>query len=194
MNLTLTGGTEQQRSWFDRALSRCKYNFDVIDADVNVSWPAEPSCVGHTEFACTHWNGAAWAIEIRATLDTDQSSLFYDETCVHELGHVAWFVRTTDAARQAMCPFFYRDGVGGGRVIGEAADLNPLDSDWDLRIQETMAEIFKDTVLPDSSREFDNRTQWKVDPAHWSDVMGPLFPATLNGTEKVVSYAEGVAG
>lgn len=182
MNLSFNGGTQQQRSWFERAMSRCRYDFTALDADVRVSWPAEPSCPGHKEYACTHWNetDSRWEIEIRATLDADVSSLFYDETCVHELGHVAWFVKTAEGDRQALCPHFYRDDPTG-RVVGEAADLNPLDSPWDQRIQETMAEIFKDAVLPDSSREYDNRTQWKVVEDQWATVLAPLFAGSGGG-------------
>lgn len=189
MNLTLTGGTEQQRSWFDRALSRCKYNFDVIDADVNVSWPAEPTCPGHKEFACTHYDGAVWQIEIRNTLDSDQSMTFYEETCIHEAMHVVTFVKAVPTTAAA---WFYKN-ADSGRVNGEVADWNPLDSDWGDRIQETVAEVLKDVFLADQYRAFDNRTNWLLDQAHFTDLMNLVVPAATGGFEHTLAYIDSFA-
>jgi hypothetical protein len=189
MNLTLTGGTQQQRDGFSRAISRCTYPFDTLTADVNVSWPPEPTCPGHKEFACTHNDGAVWQIEIRNTLDSDQPMAFYEETCIHEAMHVVTFVK---ALPTSITAWFYKDS-GSGRVNGEAADWNPLDSDWGDRIQETVAEVLKDVFLADQYRYADNRTNWLLDQDHFTDLMNLVIPTATGGEEKTIAWLDSFA-
>jgi hypothetical protein len=189
MNLTLTGGTSQQRQWVTEAIRRANYPFDDLDVHVFVTWPAEPSLPGHKEFAATTTvDGINFALEIRASLDSStdpdySGRAFYEETVIHEIAHVITFARTTEAARQTMCPCFYKLVTGEGVVHGTAADLNPGAAPWGDRIQEAMAEIIKDTILANTFREYDNRTNWQLDPDHFLDFMAAMFPTPHGGLD-----------
>lgn len=197
MELVLTGGTGQQRAWFDAALKAVRYPLDHLeDVTVTVSWPVEPSLPGHKEFACTTTpDGLEFTLEIRRALDTSTVSdfsgrLFYEETVVHELAHVICFALTTEAEREAMCPWFFRYVSGEGEVRGVAADLNPIDAAWGDRIQETMAEVIKDSILASGERDYDNRTNWKLDESHYQEFMQTFLPVIETGAEHIFSSSD----
>lgn len=187
MNLTLIGGTGQQRQWFEEALRRITYPLDSLEVNVTVTWPVEPSLPGHREFACTSTpDGINFALEIRESLDTSTMSdysgrLFYEETVVHEMAHVITFAMTTTEEREALTPMFYKTVQGEGLVRGTAPDLNPADKDWGDRIQETMAEVVKDAIMPSTYRDYDNRTNWLLDKAQYEAFMHAIYPTGTGG-------------
>jgi hypothetical protein len=190
VNVTLTGGTSQQRQWFEEAVREAgTYPFDKLTVNVTVSWVDEPPCPGHKETACTTTaDGVNFELKIRNTLDTF-GRLFYDEIVVHELGHVISFALTTVAERQTMCAWFHKHVPGEGDVPGTAADLNPLDQPWEDRIQEAMAETVKDAIMPDRYREADNRTNWEIDRDRYEDFMTAMMPPDVTGTERILGWS-----
>lgn len=194
MIVTLVGGTGQQRQWVEEAIRRVTYPLDRLAVNVTVTWPTEPPCPGHKEFACTTTpDGVNFAMSIREAFDSStdpdySGRTFYEETIVHELGHVITFARANLAAREAMCPWFMRRVSGEGIVHGVAAQLDNADDLWEDRIQEAMAETIKDAILPHGYRDYDNRTNWEIDPAHYDDFMTAMVPGDVTGTETIMKW------
>lgn len=194
MNLTLVGGTEQQRAWVNEAFRRTPgADWDgLIDGDVTFVWDEDPPCPGHKESACTQVDGSGAAIvTIRSNLDDPEAwpdgKLFYVETVVHELGHILTFLHIPEPSREAMCEWFVYDGGEGDRRVGAAEDLNPLDKPWADRIQECMAEIIKDAYLAEEYRAADNRTNWRLDPARYEEFMSNFAASGSGGEEHIFS-------
>jgi hypothetical protein len=203
MIVNYTGGTGQQRSWFESALAHMQFPWDSNSAlTVNVSWPNEPSVPGHSEYACTTQQADYnhFALEIRKTLDTDAAFLarnsplgdgrppsslqnFYMECVAHELAHVLWF-HLIDApsppSTTEICAWFVKQERGTGDVIGTPADLHPPSTAWEDMLQEGIAEALKDALLPEGFREYDNRTKWSLKKEHYDDFMS-LFILTVAG-------------
>jgi hypothetical protein len=212
-----TGGTGQQRAWFQAALAHMQFPWDSLVAlTVNVSWPAEPSLPGHSEYACTTQQADYnhFALEIRNILDTDAGYLarnsplgdgrppsslqdFYVECVAHELGHVLWF-HLIDApsppALAPICAWFVRHEQGTGEIAGTPADLHPAGAKWEDMLQEGIAETLKDALLPEGFREYDNRTKWVLKKEHYTDFMSLFINQSEEaGTERVRMYFDGTA-
>jgi hypothetical protein len=96
-------------------------------------------------------------------------------------------------------------GTGSGLLTGVLADWNPLDSPWSERVQEAVAEVLKDALLPDVLRVYDNRTNWTLDkskyqllltkmgavaPTSFTRFSGSPFPPIADITFEGVTYAE----
>lgn len=183
--LEINGGTAQQRAWVNEAMARSQVDWlTAIPSEwtVRFVWADEPPLPGHQESACTiaFPDTSLAIITIRSNLDNPEAwpegKPFYVETVVHELGHVLCFTMTTEADREAMCPWFSYDGGDGDMRQGTAADLNPTDRPWADRIQECMAEIVKDALLPEQYRAADNRTNWRIDKSRFTDFFAALIP------------------
>lgn len=187
MELTFDGGTSQQRQWFQEAVNHARFPWDDLEVSVTVSWPLEPSLPGHKEFACTTTSdGVNFELEIRRSLDSStqpdwSGRTFYEETVVHELAHVITFARSTLAEREALCAAFFKRVSGEGDTHGTAAELDDPDDAWEDRIQEAMAEVIKDTIMPESYRDYDNRTNWQLDPTSWDTFWAGLLAQTPAG-------------
>lgn len=188
MNLTLTGGTARQRQWVQDAIQLSTFDWDSFNFDVEVQWVSEPPCPGHKEYACTQTDESGNSvIYIRDTLDDGTiykppwgGKLFYMETAIHELMHAAWFARATATDITNVVGWFSMNVVGEGKVIGTAADYDPLDKPWADRIQEAIAETLKDIFLPETYREGDNRTNWTLDKTYLNLLMQVV--GTRSGT------------
>lgn len=187
------GGTDRQRAWVVEAMALSTVDWANVLPDshtVRFEWAAEPPLPGHTEAACTFTDGALSVVTIRNNLDDPLTSVarelvgtdpqavkrFYQEAVVHELGHVLTFTMMTTEEREAFCTAFTYDGDDGEARAGTAADLNPTEKPWADRIQECMAEIVKDALLPDQNRWADNRTNWRIDRARFEEFFTALIP------------------
>lgn len=173
--------TAQQRQWFEDALVRTRFAIDRGSVVVNVETVAEPSCPGHKDYMCTHTTDGVATIEIRETADDATSPLnawlpnpardikpYFQEAVIHELGHAFFFKHFSDAGSiDTLASYFQRFGNGNGSINGTAADWNPLTKPWEDRIQEALAEFFKDVYLDPEYRVFDNRTNWNFNEAHF---------------------------
>lgn len=164
------------RAWCEAAIQLCAYPLDKLDIDVAVEAVAEPPCVGHQDYMCTS-SGSETVIHVRTGIEDPAHPMnaglpdpardtraFFIESFVHELGHVvAFHLITTDAQRTQAAALFRRAGATGeGLRTGTLADWNPLDKPWEDRIQEAVAEVFKDAWLDDALRVYEQRANWEV--------------------------------
>jgi hypothetical protein len=174
-------GTDREVAWFKEAVQRCTYPFERITTHVTVEWRAEVP-IGHTyagqatpytpNDACGRPNKAT--IILRHDLDDPNQSgkpkgfyagkRFYQETCIHELGHVVEF-KFSDAQIARMSALF--DG-------GSPADWADDGLNHDDRRRESFAETFKDVYLPLPFRRFNNRTRHKLLQSHFEEFMQVL--------------------
>lgn len=177
----------QQQQWFQEAISRLDHTFPAsqLPLKITVKTVPEPPCVGHNDYMCTQTlstDGVVTDIQIfiregaetqavarQAT--TDLAHAFFMEAVVHEFGHVLTFtyLALDDAAREEMAGWFIWRGEGGTTRHGELDDWNPTDKKWESRIQEAVAEWFKDLYMPRKYRAYDNRTDWWFDQDYLSD-------------------------
>lgn len=189
MNFSLTNGTARQTGLFNAALGICSYPLDGWkDKTVVVTWVPTVSNPDHSAFADSWVDGDTGHIEIRDDLDKPNRDVewtgdnFYMETVLHEMGHiVAGFKGVTSAQ---MTSLFAGNENGGYPGPGGT------DDDWDTgawqnRIQEAVAETFKDLWMAKSKRVYDNRTNWILSFSALRDfveLMWPPQPSTPEGT------------
>jgi hypothetical protein len=194
MNFTLDPSlTSTMRTWIQSALDLCSYPLKDVDIDVTFVKVAEPSTPGHQDTMGTTETGTVATIEIRDGLDdpthpmnaglpnpTQDTRFFFMETVIHEMGHVVSFhFIDNDTKRGVAAAAFTKTGeTGEGLKTGTLADWNPLDSAWEDRIQEAVAEVFKDTYLADSFRIYENRTHWDVSSGAFNALMTMLLANT----------------
>jgi hypothetical protein len=192
------GLSTRQREWIEDAINRLQFpfNFYQYGGDIAiVFYPTEePSCEGHKDYMCTRdnlelhgmdpnpnhlpdYDEGYWIIELRDNADelsTFNSHLppgatikdFFQESIAHEIAHVITFawIGDTEGDREDLVAMFWKEGAQG-----QLEDWNPLDKPWADRIQEAVAEFWKDLYLP--TRVFDNRTNWKMSRASYPDFM-----------------------
>jgi hypothetical protein len=181
----------QQRAWFDDALARCRFPMDRGGVDIDVKTVDEPSCPGHNDYMCSHTSATGALIEIRTAADdpdapfnqglpnpAKQIKQFFQESVIHELGHIFFYAALGDGAAEQLASMFYRDVQGETATHGTVEDWNPLDRKWVDRIGEASAEFFKDVYLPSTERVYDNRTNWAMDEdqfSAWIDVVDSII-------------------
>lgn len=178
--------TTQQRLWFQNALAHTRFAIDRGGVTIAVKTVVEPSAVGHKDYMATTVVGGVTTIEIRQGADDPASSFnqwlpdpvrdvqrFFQEAVIHELGHAFFFNHFNTPENQAtIASWFQRTyGLGAGGVNGTPVEWNPLDKQWSDRIQEALAEFFKDVYLNPEERVFDNRTNWSFNEAHFGDFL-----------------------
>jgi hypothetical protein len=209
--LTVSG---RQQQWFLDAVAHSTFPWDKFEATINVSIVAEPSCAGHQDEMCTHGTAPTWDIEIRERADDadvwfnnnvkDVVQKFYMELVIHELGHAVSFTTMDDDAKKTAVAglFVFQGPTGEGFRGGTLADWNPLGVAWEDRIQEAVAECFKDAFLPWQYRVYDNRTNWFLPKENWDAFMDyfkikiadEVLPTPPVLGETVNLIAEGVDG
>lgn len=178
MNFAFANGTPRQQALFSRAISACSYPFNAWPQTVTVSWMSEVSNPDHSAFADSFVDGGGGHIEIRSDLDTPNrdpewtGENFYMETCVHEMGHIIAGLKSVTAAQ--MTPLFI--GKGDGYPGAEGTDDDWNTGGWATRIQEAVAETFKDLWLDRTVRVYANRTDWILDHAHLRDYVEYMWP------------------
>lgn len=175
--------TSQQRQWCEDAMAWSRFPWNNSDLVVTVHTVAEPPCPGHADYMCTQSSDGHNDIWIRQGADDpnasfnanvkDEIHLFFAESFIHELGHAFSFqhMASDDESRSVIANWFYLEtatGEGNARR-GKLADWNPLAAAWEDRVQEGLAEFFKDVYLPDQYRVYENRTHWWMDQQFFSD-------------------------
>jgi hypothetical protein len=200
--------SNQVRAWINDALGRSTFRWADMVAQVAFQVVDDPSVPGHQDYMCTSPTGTTaqgvpmYLVEIRRGADDASSPFlqhlpnpptdtkpFFMESIIHELGHVQTLNHILDDTGKtglAVCFRLTRE-TGAGQRVGALEDWNPLDAAWELRIVEAVAELFKDTYMPDQYRVYDQRTNWdaiKEKFADWTDLMGVLGGAggTAPGT------------
>jgi hypothetical protein len=176
--------TTQQRQWFEDALARTRFAIDRGGVTVTVRTVVEPSAEGHKDYMATTVDGSGTVIEIRERADDPTAPFnlwlpnpvqdikrFFQEAVIHEIGHVFFFNHFNSTGHQeTFCSWFSRTfSPGIGEMQGSAYDWNPLDKVWADRIQEALAEFFKDVYLDPEKRVFDQRTNWNFDEEHFGE-------------------------
>lgn len=175
MNVSFTGGTAQQRQWVQDAISTCNFPFDGLSVSVEFTW-GTPPVANHSAFACTVSNGGgSYTVTLRPDLDDPNrdplynGKSFYEETVVHELGHVAQMALADSSAQHdSFCDMF-----GAPHTDWTISEATP--QGWETAVVEAVAETFKDMWFPD--RKFDNRTRWKL-ASNETGAFAAMFPVT----------------
>lgn len=184
----------QQKTWVLDALAHSTFAWDNASMTVMVEQVDEPPCSGHQDYMCTQVADGQATIFVRRRADDPTAPFnqglpnpatdtkpFFEESIIHELGHAFFFLFFgTDDDKAAMAPWFYRasTGDGQGNPTGTVDDWNPLDKVWADRIQEGLAETFKDVYMPDAFRVYENRSNWWLDQAS--------FPSFLTKIEQII--------
>lgn len=182
--------TNRQRQLVQDALAAAHVPWNYT---VTVKTVAEPSAPGHKDYMATTSDGLT--IEIRAGVDDPASPAnsgldatdarhFFLEAVIHEVVHVAAAHRlTTNADKAEVAALFHRTpDSGAGPLNGVLADWNPLDKPWSDRVQEAVAEVLKDALLPDALRVFDNRTNWTLDKSKYQLLLTKLGATSAAGS------------
>lgn len=175
MNLVFTNGsTAQKKAWSAAYGYLLNLPKDAIPLAMTVTFKPPSEVQEQTAFAETYWNydstsGDVWVrndapgfADLDASLiaEATASGLNYNahqhfnETAVHELGH-AVFAAIPHDFRVQIAQLF-------GAESDSSTDLNPPGSDWHDRIQEGIADTFKEAFLPARYRVFPNRTNRKI--------------------------------
>lgn len=192
--------TSQQRAWFQEAMSRMTFakDYATVAMKITVQTVDEPPCDGESEYMCCQVSGIGTEnpnvdIYIRTGADdpsmhpgvSDDIKSFFMESVVHEYAHAVTFlfIAPDDGTRADVAQWFVYKGSGRR---GASADWNPLEAKWEDRIQEAVAEFFKDVWMPQEFRYFDNRTNWSFDKFSfntWIDhIYAFLCPSEPTGT------------
>lgn len=184
----------QQRQWFKDGVSRLSYPLDSVAATVTVEAVPEPTTPGHQDAMCTlDEGGGVFTIQVRDNLDDPDApinagrqgdlKLLFQESAAHEVGHVVAISNIdSDPLKTTVAAMFVKHGATGeGVAEGTLADWSP-DAPWEDRIEEAVAEVFKDSFLPPTARQTDNQTNWELKPGSFDAFMAILLPATGGGT------------
>lgn len=191
----------RQEQWISAAIGLCRYPLEDLDVDVTFESVPEPSAAGHKDAMCTTGAGGEYLVEVRAGLEDPNSPInegkqetvkdFFREAVVHEIGHVvekeylryradyyAEFGDTEEGARfnqlvKVIAPMFtYHDS----HRLGTIADWDPESAAWEERIEEAVAETFKDTWLAPTLKLYDNRTNWSLQTGSKAEFWTHLMP------------------
>lgn len=201
MNYTFTNGTDEQKElWARAAHLLLNMPFDELPFDITVEFDTGEviDAAGHDSTAVTFTTyGSTTALtkvrndapgygSIRASLVAEAAAmglqynalLHYNETAVHEMGHVA-FAALSEASRLKICAMFGSD-TDENAVINDPAD------EWADRVVEGIAETFKEAFLPARFRVFPNRTRKKIPYSLY-----PAFRKVFRGGGAGFSYVYG---
>lgn len=173
--------SNRQREWFQEAMLRSNFPFDLAGLTLSIDGVDEPPCEGHNDYMCTetHYgpDTKPWSIVFLRNGTEDPShpqnsgvptvegrKLFWLEAAIHEIGHAFTYgyLANTDERTARICSWFrYRQSTGTER-IGTLADWSIGDSGdpWKDSISEAIAEWIKDLYLPSRYRWFSQRTNW----------------------------------
>lgn len=180
--------TEQQRSWWNAAVSLSQFAFDRAGLTITVKTVPDPPCPGHNDYMCTQTAGDGTATTfIRAGADDvnapfnaavkDDLRNFFMESVIHEVAHAFFntYVTVDDAHRTTVSGWFINDGGHLGTLE------NFTGGEWADHTEEAIAEFFKDVYLPATYRHYDQRTTW--------DFVRSNFEDFFEAIEEVVCYA-----
>jgi hypothetical protein len=151
--------------------------FDSINLDWTIEFTPDPDPSLHNEFAVTNWSydSNVATTEIASVAPNWPypwtGPRFMQETVAHELGH-ALFASLSEANRQAIAAMF-------GAASDDPEILAPPGSAWEDRIQEGIAETFKDAFLPRRYRSYSNRTNHKISYSRFPEFRALWRTATV---------------
>jgi hypothetical protein len=184
--------TTRLQSWIQDAINRITFPLDAWGHDVTFELVSEPPCTGHKDYMCTQTDSGASTIFIREGADDPDSPIngwlpagtdikaWFQESIAHEIGHAYTFdTITDDEGKEALGDLFVHD-VDGDRRTAVLADWNPTSSPWPDRLQEAVAEVWKDVFFPQESSVFDNRSNWSL-PVENRDAFFAALSINLSG-------------
>lgn len=185
MDLTFLNGSDHQHEVVRDALrSLLHLNLDRFNFSVEVSFAPNPVSdpLVHHPFAVTV-TGFPTTITIRddfphfqvgGAMHSEYASLdFARETVIHELGH-ALLHRLPRALEEEIADLF-----------DTTPDTwNPTGVKWENRPEEGIAETFKDAFLPNSQREFTNRTNVAIPIRKYQDFRHIFRESAATGGEE----------
>lgn len=185
-----------QKAWWLEAMSRMTFMKDAWTVKLNatVQTMDDPPCPGHSDYMCTEttfWVNddptITWTI-ITGAEDGSQSfnagvrddpKAFFMESAVHEYAHALMHVyyARSDGEKADICTWFKHKNSG---KVGTLEDWSPENGEWEDRIEEAIAEFFKDVYMPEQFRYFQQRTNWQFQKSYFSAflnmVEGQLCP------------------
>lgn len=161
MELIFANGTSLQKLACRTALnSLINLPLDHIQFKLTVEFTPDPLASSHNEFAATSTVlGSSEALTKIASVAPDwpipwDGVQFLQETMAHEFGH-ALFAALSDVRRLEIAEMF-------GATTSDQAELAPPGAAWEDKINEGVAETFKDAFLPPDLRRYYNRTHHKI--------------------------------
>lgn len=183
-----------QKAWWLEALSRMTFKKDAwtVALEGTVQTMDDPPCPGHSDYMCTettYWVNdtptISWTIITDAEDPTqsfnagvrDDVKAFFMESVIHEYAHGlmhVYFARG-DGEKANIASWFKHRNSG---KVGQLDDWSPENSEWEDRIEEAIAEFFKDVYMPEQFRYFQQRTNWQFQKQY--------FPSFLNMVEGVL--------
>lgn len=182
--------TDRERTWAQEAVAHAVgsgFPADNLAVTITVYTVTEPAAPGHSDYMATLYSGGLeMTIQIRRHADEIAASFvqglpdvqrdleqFFKESFIHELGHVVTFLTlaTDDLKAQAAALFHYEAHGSRAGQQGTLADWNPLNQRWEDRIQEAVAEVFKDAYVTWEPQVYENRTSWTIEPDAFRDLM-----------------------
>lgn len=142
---------------FNAAIRASRFKFDRAGLQVQIGYTDAPP--GKDAFD--------WSIKPREgdlplcflTLRRIADANAFNEAVIHTLGH---FFFEQNGGVERICGWFAHRDTGARAT---ADDWSP--PAWDLRVQEAIAEFFKDVYLP--QRASDQRTFWEFDQGAFAD-------------------------
>lgn len=199
MDLFFLGpNTAAQAQGFIEATQSVSLDFDNWPIQVDAYFTEDPDPTQPDEFAITNtlepghfeikFRNDAPHFQNGAAVAHFDVSKFYEETVIHELGHVLSF-SLNEVAQTLLSRLFQVSGPD---------EWFPPSALWGDRPGEAIAETFKDAFMPQSAREYSNRTNIRLNYPFF-----PLFRAIfrhavtsdlLSGAESLLSLPPGDLG
>lgn len=167
-------GTPEQHARFRAAVELCKANLLAVNAQVEISWVADPGPAGGEDLADTaaEFDGLNWKghIHLSPMLEA-QDEPFYRECVIHELAHLLHSIQFDQAEINRVCEMY-------GRPASEWADPG---LPWERRIQENLAELLKDAMLDPSLRRYsrNERVAYDFPAASWDELLNIFTPELI---------------
>ena len=161
MELTFENGTDLQKTACRTALHNLlNLPFDSIPFFLTIEFTPDPLPSKHNEFAVTETEvGSLEAFTKIASIAPNwpipwDGIQFLQETTAHEFAH-GLFAALPEKRRLEIAEMF-------GASSTDPGEINPETSKWEDRINEGIAETFKDAFLPPDLRRYFNRTNHKI--------------------------------
>lgn len=179
--------TSVQKAWWLEAFSRMTFMKDAwtVEFEATIQMMEDPPCPGHSDYMCTettYWVNdrptVTWTAITGAEDPTqgfnqgvrDDVKSFFMESCIHEYAHALMhiFFAAGDAEKANICTWFKHRNTG---KVGTINDWSPENGDWEDRIEEAIAEFFKDVYMPEQFRYYQQRTNWQFQKSYFNSFL-----------------------